>query len=749
MHFANPIPLWLALLAAAAIGGVALFSYRRPLVPLTSMQRGVLVALRASGLALVVLCLCRPIVLRPPSASRDVVVPVLVDVSRSMAIADAGGQARLARAVRALKTDILPALSGRFTPEIYGIGDGLVPLNLVNPVNPVNLGGLTATARQSALAAAIAAVRERYRGRRISGIVLISDGGETTTSTGAVSPDAAVPVFAIGVGSADGVRDREVVGMTAGDPRLDQASVDLHVTAVSRGYGRAPFDLRVLANGRPVETRRLVPAADGSPIDEVFTVSPDPLTPTVYSAEIAPAPDEAIPENNARSVLVSPAGRKRRVLVIEGAPGFEHSFLTRALAEDPGLEIDSVVRKGKNDAGQDTFFVQAGAGRAAALTSGFPSRREDLYAYDALILANVEGDFFTRAQLATAADFVAARGGGLLVLGGRSFDGRSLIGTPVEDVLPVELGDRRGGAARAAFSGPRNSVVLTPEGENHPIMRIGPSLEDTRKRWAALPPLAGSAALGGPKPGATVLAVTTVAGGAVYPVVAVQRYGSGRSMVFGGEASWRWRMLQPSTDRSYEFFWRQAVRWLAAPAPDSVAVTAPDASEPGDSIEIGVDAKDAAFLPVADADVTAVLTRPGGKSSDGSPLALRREAGGAGHFTAVLNPADKGLYHVHADARQGTTPLGAADRWFYVGGSDRELADPRLNEGALRRIARSTGGRYVPVADASQVAPWLEAAIAETVDLEQQDLWQEPWMFALVIALLSTEWVLRRRWGLR
>jgi uncharacterized membrane protein len=750
MHFANPISLWLALLAAAAIGGVALFSYRRPLVPLTPGQRAVLIALRASGLSLVVLCLCRPIVLRPPSGSRDIVVPVLVDVSRSMAIADASGQARLTRAVQALKTDILPSLAGRFTPEIYGIGDGLMS------VNSVNIARLTATARQSALTSAIAAVRERYRGRRISGIVLISDGGETTTSTGASTPDAGVPVFTIGVGSPDGVRDREVVGMTAGDPQLDQASVDLDVIAVSRGYGRAPFDLHVLANGRPVETRRLVPAADGSPIDEIFTVSPDPFNPTVYSAEIAPAADEAITANNARSVLVSPAGRKRRVLVLEGAPGFEHSFLTRALSEDAGLEIDAVVRKGKNDAGQDTFFVQAGAGRAAALTAGFPARREDLYAYDALILANVEGDFFTRAQLATAADFVSARGGGLLVLGGRSFDGRSLIGTPLEDVLPVELGDRRGATARAAFgadtSAPRNSVALTPEGENHPITRIGPSLEDTRKRWAALPPLAGSAALGAPRPGATVLAVTTVAGGAVYPVVAVQRYGSGRSMVFGGEASWRWRMLQPSTDRSYEFFWRQAVRWLAAAAPDPVAITAPDAAEPGDSIEIGVDALDAAFLPVTDADVTAVLTRPGGKSSDSTPLALRREAGGTGRFTAVLSPGDKddkGLYHVHADARRGTTPLGAADRWFYVGGSDRELADPRLNEGTLRRIARSTGGRYVPVADASQVAPWLEAAIAETTDLEQQDLWQEPWMFALVIALLSTEWILRRRWGLR
>ena len=97
--------------------------------------------------------------------------------------------------------------------------------------------------------------------------------------------------------------------------------------------------------------------------------------------------------------------------------------------------------------------MQAGAGRAAALMGGFPARREDLFAYDALVVANVEGDFFTRAQLAMAADFVGERGGGLLVLGGRSFSAHGLIGTPLEEVLPVELNDRRGAVVPASLTG--------------------------------------------------------------------------------------------------------------------------------------------------------------------------------------------------------------------------------------------------------------------------------------------------------
>jgi uncharacterized membrane protein len=766
MHFAYPLPWWLALALAAGVGAAAFVEYRRPLSPLTPLRRGVLVGLRVVTLATLVLFLFRPIAILPPSGSRDTVVPVLVDVSRSMRLADADGQTRIARAASLLKTQLLPALAPHFRIELYSVGDALTP---------AAADKLTADARRTDLSGALTAVRERYRGQRMAGIVVISDGGDTgslagsggsTRSSGTGSSGGAggagvsgwagasevggAPVFAIGVGSPDGLHDREVLGVTAGDPQLDQASVDLHVSAISSGFGRAPFQLRVKGNGRVLDTRRIVPPADGSPVDEVFTVSPDPRVPTVYTAEIPADESEAVVENNSRSVLVSPAGRKRRVLALEGAPGFENSFMTRAWSGDPGLEVDVVTRKGRNGDNQDTFFVQAGAGRSAALTTGLPARREQLYAYDALVIANIEGDFFTRAQLSMAADFVAERGGGLLVLGGRSFAQRGLSGTPLEETLPVELNDRHGGLVRTSFAPAdlpaHDKILLTPEGEAHPVMRLGPSIEDTRRLWAALPPLAASAPLGGPRPGASILAVTTAPGGGVLPVVAVQRYGQGRSMVFAGEASWRWKMMVPSTDRSYELFWRQAARWLAASAPDPVAITLPEAPEPGDTVTVDIDARDAAYAPVPDATIDATWTAPGG---DAVPLKLRHADPAGGRYTAAIAPDRSGLYRIHADARRGSTPLGVADRWMYVGAADREFVDPRLNEGFLRRVASTSGGRYVRASEASRVTSWLEASVPQDAAPERRDLWHEPWAFGLIALLLSAEWILRRAWGLR
>ena len=47
---------------------------------------------------------------------------------------------------------------------------------------------------------------------------------------------------------------------------------------------------------------------------------------------------------------------------------------------DVNAQVDAVTRKGSNAEGVETFIVQAGAGRAAALSNGFPTKREDLFA---------------------------------------------------------------------------------------------------------------------------------------------------------------------------------------------------------------------------------------------------------------------------------------------------------------------------------------------------------------------------------
>jgi uncharacterized membrane protein len=733
--FANPLSPWAFALVAGAAMAIAWIAYRNAF--LTRPRRIALTVLRFVTLLLLVLFLMRPVAQSADDAARDAVVPILVDTSRSMSIQDADGRRRIDRARALLSDELLPALSPRFGVEVFAFGDGLTS---------ATPAALAAAGRRSDLAGALGAVRDRLRGRAIAGIVLLSDGGDTSGAAERTTADGP-PIFPIPVGTRTAGRDREVLSVTTADAVLDDSRIDLAASVIAHGHGTAPIVLRLLENGRPVEVRQAVPAAEGVPVRATFQVSPPHGAPTIYTVEIPAAAGELVPENNARSVLVQPPSRPRRVLLVEGAPGFEHSFLKRALAGDSGLEIDSVVRKGRNEQGVDTFYVQAARSRSAALAAGYPQKAEDLFQYDALVLANVEGAQLGGMQLDATRQFVGRRGGGVLVLGAHSFLRRGLIDTAIEEVLPLELTGGRGVVPAAGARG-INRVSLTAAGESHPIMQLAAAPDDTRKRWDAAPALSSTAPLGDPRPGASVLAVTTGPGGTPRALVAVQRYGDGRSMIFAGEASWRWRMMLPASDKSYDTFWRQAIRWLAMPAPDAIGVSAPAGASTGDSLPIRIAVRSPAFEPLRDATVDVRVTAP-----DGSLQQLRGTKDGAadsdGRYVVHYRADQPGIYRVAVDARRSTQMAGSAATTFLVGGADVEMTDPRLNDRLLQRLATASGGGMVSAGQMGQLVDSLRAAVPAAVVSVRRDLWHTGWSFAGLLLLLAAEWILRRRSGLR
>jgi uncharacterized membrane protein len=734
MRFAVALPIWGYVLAFAAALAVAWFTYARVAVPLSTAQRALLTGLRALTLLLLAIFLLRPVRFVEAAGARDSVVAILVDVSRSMRLSDVG-MPRIEQA-RALAGQLQQQIGGAFTTDVLGFGE-----TLARTAPPQ----LAADARRSDLTGAIAALPDRYRGRRLAGVVVLSDGGDTAPVEAGGARTLGVPVFTVGVGSAAPIRDREVLNVTAGQAQLSDSSVDLSVTVSSTGFGDAPLQLRLTANGRPIETRQVRPSSDGAPIHEVFAVSPAVDASTVYAIEIPVDRGELVAENNTRRVLVPAQGRRRRVLIVEGAPGFEHTFLKRALAHDPAIEVDSSVRKGQNEEGRSTFFIQAAASRSAALAAGYPQQRSELFQYDAIVFGNVAGDFFTREQLQMTADFVAVRGGGLLVLGARSFERAGLVGTAIEEVLPLDVTDRRNTEApsegAAAMKGP---IALTADGLFHPATRLALTAEDNRSRWASLPPLPSIAPAGSPRPGAQVLAVATDRG-VRRPLVAAQRYGQGRSMVFAGEASWRWRMLLPAADTSHEVVWRQLARWLASGTTERIEIPSISVAFPGTTEGVSVLVRDEDFAPIGNAEVSLRIVEPGGQERVvAAALSNPRE----GRYAGAVRFEQPGVYKLSASVRRGGQSIGTADRVVLVGGADLELSEPRLNEAVLRRLAESTGGRYMAPDEIGALPGLLKAADPGSPPMEMRDLWHNGYSIAMLVALLGAEWLVRRRVGL-
>jgi uncharacterized membrane protein len=739
VRFAVTLPWWGYALTVIGAMALAWLAYARVPVKLTPASRATLTALRFATLMLLVVILLRPVVMVPPAAANNSLLPILVDVSRSMRLTDDGGPTRLDRA-KAIVRDLQARVSSEYRIELLTFGETLAAATEVDR--------LAATARRSDLSGALADLGERYRNQRVAGIIVLSDGGDTASQEAKAGRAITAPILTVGIGGTELARDREVVNLTAGEPLLPGASIDLSVSATSAGFGTQPVELRVSANGRPVDMRRVTPSADGAPIHQVFTVSPDPDVPTVYTVEIPSASDELAAENNIRSVLVPPQTGRRKILMLEGAPGYEHTFLKRALGQDPGLDVDAVVRKGQNDDGRDTFYVQAAPSRMAALSSGYPSKRSELFAYDAVIFGNIEADFFTREQLALTSQFVAERGGGLLVLGARSFDRQGLAGTALEHALPVDLTDRRGTitlASAAVTSSEPNTPALTMDGLMHPATRLSVTPEENRQKWAALPALASMAPVGGARPGAQVLAVALTAGGNPQPLIATQRYGQGRSVVFAGEASWRWRMMRPATDNSYETIWRQLARWITASAPGPVTIAPLSPTVPGMTDRISVFVRDEDFRPVANAEVAIQITAPNGEKR---PLTAALSNPQEGRYAVSTRFDHAGVYRVEAIASRGATRVGTVSRPVLVGGVDLEMTQPRLNEAVLRRLSAETNGRYVSAGGADHLPSLLRESRADAGTPEQRDLWHNGWSLVMIVGLLATEWVMRRRAGL-
>ena len=212
----------------------------------------------------------------PPAAANNSLLPILVDVSRSMRLdATRDGPSRLERA-QAIVRDLQAQLGKEYRLELLTFGEALAAGD--------GFDRLAATARRSDLERRdrrprrAPSQRSPRRGDRVVRRRRYRAAGSRRRPHDRRAGD-----HRRHRQRRDAPRDREIVNLTAGEPLLPGASIDVSVSATSTGFGTEPVELRVSANGRPVEVRRVTPSADGAPVHAVFTVSPEPDVPTVYT----------------------------------------------------------------------------------------------------------------------------------------------------------------------------------------------------------------------------------------------------------------------------------------------------------------------------------------------------------------------------------------------------------------------------------------------------------------------------------
>jgi len=85
---------------------------------------------------------------------------------------------------------------------------------------------------------------------------------------------------------------------------------------------------------------------------------------------------------------------------------------------------------------------------------------------------------------------------------------------------------------------------------------------------------------------------------------------------------------------------------------------------------------------------------------------------------------------------------------FVVTPSLREYSNASMDAGLLTRIAAASGGKHYGFAEAANLLDEIEY-IPNAYSREiQEDLWDRPWLLALLISLMCIDWVARRLKGL-
>ena len=764
----SPLPGWALALVVVGAAAAVFFAWRGLSPEGRSRRRKILIALRLIAAVLAVLLVFEPGVELLATTKIRGRVAVLVDRSRSMTLpsrpngptrADVAAQVVGDPADRA-------ALARRFQVEYFGFGEGLTPLDpsaLGAPTKAsVGPGGMKTEPPDPALEHTylLPALEEAAKsggGRPLAGIVLVSDGADNgalgqALEGGASGPKVeeikkrlealGAPVFALDP-AAGALKDLAVSAVKVDYFAFVRNTVEVEATLTERGYGALHVPVTLERDGQVV-TSTEAEVQDGKPATVKLRFAPDTTGEFAFTVRVPEQDGEAVTSNNSRSFVLKVIRDRVRVLHVAGKPSWDERFLRLLLKRDPNVDLISF------------FILRTPSDLQMASTDElslipFPTDeifRQQLKTFDVVIFDDFSYLPYHMAQyLQGIADYVRGGGAFLMIGGTGSFTEGAYAGTPIADILPVDLDPSAPPPTDDLFQ-----PQLTPEGLRHPVTDLAPGEAANLAAWQALPGLAGinRTTL---KPDAHALLVDpglTDASGHPLPVVAVRDVGRGRSMAITADSSWRWSFLAAQAGKpshAYEDFFHHAIRWLVRdPELTQVRLEAEkERFSPQEPVALIVKARSADYGPAAGAQVEVEVhgTQPGGPTRTAKGIVSAE-----GTVRVDLGSLPPGPYRGSAVATLDGQPLGRAADAFVVEDSGPELSHPTPRPDLLKLVAGATGGEERAAAGTRLARlPIPEPKAVEIGQRESHPLWDRLPVLLLLCAVLGSEWFLRRRWG--
>jgi uncharacterized membrane protein len=718
---------------------------------LTRNRQRVLTACRCGAVLLIVLGLFRPVWVYRTDSRETPVVVFLLDVTRSMLLPDASGKGTRWEAQQDLLAKCRAATRrfDDFEFQYYAYDRQANDVsNGVYPKKP--------TGDSTDIGSSIYGVIRKQAGRRIAAVVLTGDGTQTELQPAvefqiaerSVSRTGA-PLLATGFGpsgGADQSRDVAVESLPEQYAVFVKNVLMVRGTVRVRGYANKEIMTKVVvrsANGKEkvVGERPIVVARDGETAIVDVPVTFDEPGQYRLTLSAAGQPRELTTKNNELSSFITVLDGGLKVLYLHGSRLGEQRYLRWSLQASPDIELD-----------HSFFDIRQRA--------QWPDDRGDLLAnknYDVFVIENVPASAFTKQNLDALTTSVEA-GRGLMMIGGRySYGPGGYYNTALRDVLPIKMDRFEQQQVGPLVEMSPDLHWSDPEGQILSPIRVHPTVrlkagDANKETWNSLPPLMGANRFIGVKESAAILLENQHGA----PMLVSGAYGSGRVLAFAGDSSRLW--WQRGREDVHRRFWRQCMLWLAQRDENSgsdVWLVLPNRRLPiGATLEFTCGVRAATGEPLEDAKLDVRWTKPDGETA--SVTVDRVEDHWGGRLRDLTDPGEH-VIEVTARNGNGTRVLGTARAVMEVLDQDLELSNPAADPDRLARLARQTedvGGAFVA---AEELPPMLEKILdtprKSSVSIQSKwrlgdRLWEAWAMFLALVALLGTEWFLRRHWGL-
>ena len=469
---------------------------------------------------------------------------------------------------------------------------------------------------------------------------------------------------------------------------------------------------------------------------EMSFVPPEPgqYQLTLRAAE---QPRERVTRNNELSAFVTVLEGGLRVLYLYGDLLGEQRLLRRSINLSPDIQLDDIYIDPKN-------------------RERWPISLDDELTFanlDVLLLESVDSMALGEDNLRGIAK-LTERGKGLMMLGGfNSFGPGGYRESPLGDVLPIQMGrfERQDVNVDSPISKDLHlwgNLSMLPA-ESHAVTTLAPGV-DNESVWRSLPPLDGANKFAGVKPRSRVLLETE----SKQPLLVSGEYGRGRVLAFGGNSTIRW--WQQGRQAEHRRFWRQVILWLARrddlEQNDVWIKLAKRRFNPGARVTFTAGGTSANGEVIRDATFAAELV-----TEDGKRQALQLSQDDDVVSGAIEEVKQPGEYLVELTVTRQGKQLGTTRANFQVLDRDIELSTPAAGHEQMARLANLTkevGGKPLAPEQLSELLRELKER-REELQVEVQVKWRlgdtglDSWLFVLaVIGFLSTEWLLRKRWGL-